>query len=100
MSALGFYAVDPVSGNYVFGSPLFDRATIALGNGKTLVIEAEGNAPTKPYVQSVTWDGKPYMKSWFSHAQIAQGGTIVLKMGEQPNERFGAAEADRPPSFA
>jgi len=100
MSALGFYAVDPVSGNYVFGSPLFDRATIALGNGKTLVIQAERNAPTKPYVQSVTWDGKPYTKSWFSHAQIAQGGTIVLEMGEQPNEKFGAAATDCPPSFA
>jgi predicted alpha-1,2-mannosidase len=100
MSALGFYAVDPVSGNYVFGSPLFDRATIALGNGKTLVIQAKGNAPNRPYVQSVTWDGKPYTRSWFSHVQIAKGGTIVLEMGEQPNEKFGAAATDRPPSFA
>lgn len=71
-----------------------------LGNGKTLEIRAEGNAPGKPYVQSVTWGGKPYTKSWFSHAQIAQGGTIVFQMGEQPNEKFGAALADRPPSFA
>jgi predicted alpha-1,2-mannosidase len=100
MSALGFYAVDPASGNYVFGSPLFDRATIALGNGKTLVIQAKGNAPNRPYVQSVTWDGKAYTRSWFSHAQIAKGGTIVLEMGEQPNEKFGAAATDRPPSFA
>jgi putative alpha-1,2-mannosidase len=84
----------------VFGSPLFDRATIALGNGKTLVIEAKGNAPNRPYVRSVTWDGKPYTRSWFSHAQILQGGTIVFEMGEQPNEKFGAAAADRPPSFA
>jgi predicted alpha-1,2-mannosidase len=100
LSALGFYAVDPVSGNYVFGGPLFDRATIHLGNGTNLVIEAEGNAPDKPYVQSVTWNGQPYAKSWFSHAQIAQGGTFVMKMGEKPNEQFGAAPADRPPSFA
>ena len=99
MSALGFYAVDPISGNYVFGSPLFDRATMALANGKTLVIQAQENAPDKPYVQSVTWDGKPYTKSWFSHAQIAQGGTIVMRMGAQPNESFGLAAEDRPPSF-
>ena len=99
MSALGFYAVDPVSGNYVFGSPLFDRATIALANGKALVIQAQENGPDKPYVQSVTWDGKPYTKSWFSHAQIAQGGTIVMRMGAQPNESFGLAAEDRPPSF-
>ncbi len=100
LSALGFYAVDPVSGNYVFGGPLFDRASIQLGNGKTLVIESAGNAPGKCYVQSVTWNGQPYTKSWFSHAHIAEGGTFVVHMGEQPNERFGEAIADRPPSFA
>lgn len=100
MSALGFYAVDPVSGNYVFGGPLFDRAAIQLGNGKTLVIESVGNAPAKPYVQSVTWNGQAYTKSWFNHAQIAEGGKFVIEMGAQPNEKFGADLADRPPSFA
>ncbi len=100
LSALGFYAVDPVSGNYVFGGPLFDRASIQLGNGKTLVIETVGNGPDQSYVQSVTWNGKPYTKSWFRHADIAQGGTFVIHMGAKPNEQFGAAMADRPPSFA
>jgi len=100
LSALGFYAVDPVSGNYVFGSPLFDRAMIQLGNGKSLVIEAQGNAPDKPYVKSVTWNGKPYSKSWFSHREILDGGTFAIEMGEKANERFGAEMADRPPSFA
>ncbi|MGB7843993.1 MAG: GH92 family glycosyl hydrolase [Candidatus Acidiferrum sp.] len=100
LSALGFYAVDPVSGNYVFGGPLFDRATIDLGHGKSLVIEAAGNGPGKPYVQSVTWNGKPYLKSWFSHADIAQGGKFVFRMGERANEEFGASTAARPPSFS
>jgi predicted alpha-1,2-mannosidase len=100
LSALGFYAVDPVSGNYVFGGPLFDRATIQLGNGKTLVIEAKDNGQKNPFVQSVTWNGQPYTKSWFSHAEISKGGTFVLQMGDKPNEKFGTALADRPPSFA
>jgi predicted alpha-1,2-mannosidase len=100
MSALGFYAVDPVSGNYVLGSPLFDRASIQMGNGKQLVIETLGNGADKPYVQSVTWNGKPYPKSWFQHADVANGGTFVFQMGERPNERFGAEKSARPPSFA
>jgi len=100
LSALGFYAVDPVSGNYVFGGPLFQRATIHLTNGKKLEIESVGNGPGKVYVQSVTWNGNPYTKSWFSHAQIAEGGKFVITMGEKPNEKFGAAMDDRPPSFA
>jgi len=45
-------------------------------------------------------DGNPYTKSWFSQAQIAEGGKIVLRMGAQPNEKSGAAGEDRPPSFA
>lgn len=100
LSALGFYAFDPVSGNYVFGGPLFDRASIQLENGKTLVIETVGNAPGKAYVQSVTWNGKPYTKSWFRHADIANGGTFVFHMSDKPNEKFGADVGDRPPSFA
>jgi putative alpha-1,2-mannosidase len=100
MSALGFYAVDPVSGNYVLGSPLFDRASIQMGNGKQLVIETVGNGADKHYVQSLTWNGKPYPKSWFQHADVANGGTFVFQMGERPNERFGAEKSARPPSFA
>jgi putative alpha-1,2-mannosidase len=100
MSALGFYAVDPVSGNYVLGGPLFDRASIQMGNGKQLVIETVGNGADKLYVQSVTWNGKPYPKSWFQHADVADGGTFVFRMGERPNEQFGAEKSARPPSFA
>jgi predicted alpha-1,2-mannosidase len=100
MSALGFYAVDPVSGNYVFGSPLFDRASVHLGDGRVLTIATVGNGPDKPYVQSVTWNGKAYEKSWFSHADIAQGGEFVFQIGGSPKQSFGAAAAARPPSFA
>ena len=46
MSALSFYAVGPASGNYVFGAPLFVRASVQLGNGKTLDIKAERSSPT------------------------------------------------------
>jgi predicted alpha-1,2-mannosidase len=99
MSALGFYAVDPVSGNYVFGSPLFDRASVHLGDGRVLTIATVGNGPDKPYVQSVSWNGKAYEKSWFSHADIVQGGTFVFQMGGFPEPSFGAAAAARPPSF-
>lgn len=100
LSSLGFYAVDPVSANYVFGSPLFDHATIDLGNGKSLVIEAIGNSKDRPYIKSTTWNGKPYNQSWFSHADIAQGGTFVFEMSDKPNEEFGTAWSSRPPSFA
>ena len=100
MSALGFYAVDPVSATYVIGSPLFDRAEIDVGKGRTLTIEARGNAPDRPYIQSVTWNGKPYSRTWLRHADLAAAGHLVFQMGPTPNLRYGADRADRPPSFA
>jgi putative alpha-1,2-mannosidase len=98
LSALGLYPVDPVSANYVLGGPLFDRAEMRVGAGKTLVVEARGNGPDRPYVQSVTWNGRPWTKSWIAHADIVRGGRLVFEMGATPNRDFGRAPADRPPA--
>ncbi|MFZ0734267.1 MAG: GH92 family glycosyl hydrolase [Candidatus Sulfotelmatobacter sp.] len=99
ISSLGFYAVDPVSGNYVFGTPLFDHAEVDLGNGKKLVVQAKRNSPGDPYIESVTLNGKPHSKLWFRHADIANGGTIVFTMSSKPNEQFGADKDAWPPSL-
>jgi predicted alpha-1,2-mannosidase len=99
ISSLGFYAVDPVSGNYVFGTPLFDRAEVQLENGKTLVVEAKRNSPNDQYIQSVLFDGKPYTKLWFRHADIANGASIVFTLSSNPGEQFGSGEGAIPPSL-
>ncbi|MGA7769254.1 MAG: GH92 family glycosyl hydrolase [Candidatus Sulfotelmatobacter sp.] len=100
ISSLGFYAVDPVSGNYVFGTPSFDRAEVELENGKILAIEAKRNSPSDQYIQSVEFNGNPYTRLWFRHADIANGATIVFTMGSQPNQAFGSAEGATPPSLS
>ena len=99
ISALGFYAVDPVSGNYVFGTPLFDRAEVEMGGGKILVVEAKRNSPNDQYIQSVSFNGKPYQKLWFRHADIANGAIIVITMSSSPNGEFGSTEGAAPPSL-
>jgi predicted alpha-1,2-mannosidase len=99
MSALGLYSVDPVSTNYVFGSPLLDKAEIDLAGGRKLEIRTVNNGPDRPYIQSVSWNGQPWSKSWISHAELVAGGTLEFHMSDTPNMQFGAAPADRPPSF-
>ncbi|WP_448662948.1 GH92 family glycosyl hydrolase [Sphingomonas sp. CJ20] len=96
-SALGFYPVDPVEAAYVFGSPLFERAQVRIGD-RTLVIEAPGNRADTPYVTAVIWNGRPWTRSWISHAELAKGGTLRFAMSATPNPAFGRAPADRPPS--
>ncbi|MEL4890488.1 GH92 family glycosyl hydrolase [Xanthomonas protegens] len=100
LSALGLYAVDPVSANYVLGSPLFKRAELDVGNGRTLRIVAHGNSPANVYIQRARWNGKPYTRSWLRHADLAAGGTLELEMGPKPNTAFGAGKDDLPPSFS
>jgi predicted alpha-1,2-mannosidase len=99
MGALGLYAVDPVGATYVFGSPLLNRAEVALGDGRKLVVTTVGNGPDTPYIQSVSWNGKPWTRSWIGHAELAAGGVLEFHMGTTPNTQFGSALEDRPPSF-
>jgi putative alpha-1,2-mannosidase len=99
VSALGFYPFDPTSGNYVFGTPLFDRAVVNMGGGKELVVIAKRNSPKDIYIQSVTLNGKPHSRVWFKHAEIANGATFVFTMGSTPNKSFGASEHEAPPSM-
>jgi putative alpha-1,2-mannosidase len=99
LSALGFYPVDPVSGNYILGSPLFDRAEMELGRGKKLEIVVERKDPTHQYIQSFWVNGKAQQRAWFHHSDVAQGGKLVFTMGPEPNPAFGADVSVIPPSL-
>ena len=100
LSAMGFYPVDPSSQTYVIGSPVFDDIALDMGNGKTLRIVAENNAPEHPYIQSATLDGRPWNKPWFSHDDVKDGATFVFTMGPEPNEQWGASPDAAPPSMS
>lgn len=100
MSAMGFYTVDPSSPNYILGSPIFDKVTIHMGNGRDFVIAVKSNSEKNMYIQSATLNGKPWNKPWFSHAEMANGGSLVLNMGPMPNRKWGSAPDAAPPSMS
>ena len=100
LSALGFYPVDPVSGIYVLGSPLVERASVQVGGGKVLEIEVKRRDPKHAYVQSFTLNGERQEKAWFRHADISNGGRLVFEMGAQPNMSFGTEAEHLPPSLS
>lgn len=84
-SAMGFYPVDPPSGNYDLGSPVFDRVEIDLPGGKTFTVNAEGASRKKKYIQAAFLNGKKLTAPLFTHEQLMQGGELTLTMGERPN---------------
>jgi predicted alpha-1,2-mannosidase len=99
LSSVGFYPVNPAKGWYVFGSPLFDKASLQLQGGKTFTVQTVNNSGANKYIQSITLNGKPYTKSYIKHADIVKGGVLTIKMGDQPNYEFGKLAADRPNSL-
>ena len=96
-NALGFYPAVPGVGGVVLGAPMFDKATLKLAGGRTLVITREGDGP---YVQSVKLDGAAFASSWLPVSKLRAGETrLQFTMGSQPNKQRGTSETDRPPLF-
>nr|WP_315221875.1 GH92 family glycosyl hydrolase [uncultured Flavobacterium sp.] len=88
-SSLGFYPMNPASGEYEIGSPIFEKSTIHLQGGKTFVIEAEKVSDKNFYIQSATLNGVPFNKTLITHQQILQGGILHFVMGAEPNKNWG-----------
>lgn len=89
LSSLGFYPLFPASAEYVFGSPLFDKATIKLPGGKTFSVIAENNSEENIYIQQAALNGQPYQERMISHQDIMAGGELRFVMGSSPNPDFG-----------
>jgi predicted alpha-1,2-mannosidase len=96
-SMLGFYPVTPGVPVYDVGSPVFDKATIHLKNGKDFVILARQNSHENKYVQGIRLNGRPLDQVWFRHADIADGGTLELTMSDVPNNTLGSVGSVPPP---
>ena len=95
LSSVGLYQVDPVGGRFVIGSPLFDKATVNVGAGKTFTVVAKNNSDRNIYVQSARLNGKALKNSYIDFNDISHGGTLELVMGPKPS-KWGAAPACRP----
>lgn len=99
MSAMGLYAVDPVSATYVLSAPLFDKTTIPMEQGRSLVIEARRTSPDDKYIQSITVNGRPHDRLWITHEELVKGAHLVFTLGPQPNQSFATGEHLMPPSL-
>ncbi|HOO98947.1 MAG TPA: GH92 family glycosyl hydrolase [Bacteroidales bacterium] len=99
LSAMGLYQVTPGCNYYVIGSPLFGKATIDTGNGRSFSVEAINNSAKNIYIQSASLNGRPLNRSWISHAEITGGGGLVFVMGPEPARDRGLRKEDLPPSL-
>ena len=98
-AALGLYPAVPGTGILVLHGPLFPLARVSVPHERAFTIEGQGAGATRPYVRSVTLDGRPQTRAWLTIGALHPGATLRFALGATPNMGWGAANADRPPSF-
>ena len=89
-STLGFYSVNPVSSRYMIGTPKFTGSVIQLPKNRTFTILAPGTSGKNIYIQSAKLNGKLLDRSWISHNEVMQGGTLAFEMGPKPNKNWAS----------
>ncbi|MDD7888081.1 GH92 family glycosyl hydrolase [Flavivirga sp. 57AJ16] len=100
LSAMGLYSVCPGTNEYVIGSPVFEKTTIHLENGKTFVINANGNSKTNVYIQSAKLNNKTYTRNYITYQDLVAGGVLNFEMAKSPNVLRGVDESDKPFSLS
>ena len=86
MSAIGIYPACPASCEFVLTSPLFSKATVKLGNGKTLTITADH--PEKEFISEVSFNGKKLETMFITYEELLQGGNLDFKLTDTPATEF------------
>ena len=84
--ALGFYPVNPASGEYIIGTPMLEEATIHLPDRKTFAIKAPRKKGNEIYIRSIKLNGKKYTKNYITHQDILNGGTLEFVMSATPQK--------------
>lgn len=84
-TALGIYPVNPASGDYMIGSPMFRRMSLRMANGKRFTVIADNNSSTNVYIQSATLNGKPLAKPVIRYEDMMAGSTLHFVMGPKPS---------------
>ena len=98
-AALGFYPLDPVSGEYLISAPLFDAIKIGLPGNKSFQINCHKNSTDDMYINKVLIDGKPYLKNFITYQLIMQGSKVDIWLGQKPSS-WASAPGNQPSSLS
>lgn len=86
MSAMGFYPVNPVSGEYETGTPMFPEMEIKFADNKSFTILARNVSRENCYVKSVKLNGKILTEPFITHDDIVKGGILEFEMTDKMME--------------
>ncbi|MEM1121525.1 MAG: GH92 family glycosyl hydrolase, partial [Bacteroidota bacterium] len=98
-SAMGLYPVTPATTQYVIGSPLFDKVTLELENGKTFTIKANNNRSDAVFIENATLNDSAYNQTWIDHQDIQKGGELQFEMSATASKKWGIEKESVPYSM-
>ncbi len=96
-SALGFYPVTPGSGQYVTGTPIFDKVTLHMPSGNTTVITRDSSSP---YIKEVKVNGRLHTPLYFTHTDLMNGADVRFITSPEPYKKRGTSPKDAPYSLS
>jgi predicted alpha-1,2-mannosidase len=99
-ASMGFYPLNPVSGEFLLCSPIFDKVTINLTNSKKLHIIAHKQSKSSIYINAVKWNGAPHTKNYITYTDVMQGGTLDIYLQDKPDKNWGSKPGDQPSGLA
>ena len=99
LSALGFYPVDTMCGEYEIGSPMVRYAKLEIGapySPATFEIKVRNYAPDRWRVKRVSFNGRELKDFRIRHSDIIGGGVLEFEMddGKEPR-KFAVVEPAR-----
>lgn len=99
-ASMGFYPLNPVSGEYLLTAPKFDAITLTTEKGKQFQVIATRKVKDAQYISSVKLNGKPYTKNYISYLDIVNGGKLEIQLQDKPNAQWGIGKANQPSSLS
>lgn len=95
-ASMGFYPVNPVSGDYLLCSPIFDQVVISLPQGKQFEIICHKAGDNSKYIHQATLNGKTYTKNFIRYTDIKQGGKLDLYLQDDPDKNWTNTASSQP----
>ncbi len=96
LAAIGLYPVDPVSGEYLLTSPLFEQVTIQVAADKSMEIVTHKKSSQSSYIHAVKYNGKAYNNSFIKHADLLKGEKLEIYLQDEPDKKWAAKAVNRP----
>jgi putative alpha-1,2-mannosidase len=96
LAAMGFYPLNPISGEYLLCSPIFKQVSINLPGGKILLIRTHKKSTGAIYINAVKWNGRMYSKNYINYKSLIKGGTLDIYLQDASCKSWASKPEDQP----